>query len=478
MRKLLRSTLSIGICLTLILLPALVLFPREVMAAGTINPQVTYTVQFDSMAGSPVESQIVAANALVTKPVNPTRSLYVFAGWFKDRAYTTDWNFATDHVTSTLTLYAKWLKQTLDGLSAKSLSYNSINLTWTPATGANGYLIYRATGSAGSFGYYGRTTASSFTDTGLTTNTMYRYRVRAYSTLGTGKVLANLSAIVSIMPVLSIPSQVKAISVSYNSIYISWQAVAGASGYQISRATAGTGPYTLYKTLTGTSWTNTGLTTGTHYYYRVRAYRRVGLSTYYSKFSSFIAVQPVPAVPTSVLATSVNSTTLKISWTAVTGATGYDIVRSISLAGPYSAINSTTATSCADSGLTTGETYYYKVLAYRMVDTSKVTGGYSSPASAKPLPMKLTGLRTSQPSPTSIILYWKADPGAAGYRVYRSSTVTGSYQMLANVKAAQYTDSGLTTGKVYYYSVRAFYVVDDVTYDGPLSDILGVEVFP
>ncbi|MFT3952204.1 MAG: leucine-rich repeat domain-containing protein [Oscillospiraceae bacterium] len=62
--------------------------------------------------------------------------------------------------------------------------------------------------------------------------------------------------------------------------------VSGVSGYVIYRATAKTGTYTKIKTTTATSYTNTGLTKGKTYYYKVRSYKTVGGVQYYSSYSS------------------------------------------------------------------------------------------------------------------------------------------------------------------------------------------------
>lgn len=66
----------------------------------------SYTVAFVSNGGSDVPGQI-RANAAATKPADPTRSGYVFAGWYTDEACTAAYDF-TKPVTDSVTLYAKW----------------------------------------------------------------------------------------------------------------------------------------------------------------------------------------------------------------------------------------------------------------------------------------------------------------------------------------------------------------------------------
>jgi uncharacterized protein (TIGR02145 family)/uncharacterized repeat protein (TIGR02543 family) len=67
-----------------------------------------YTVSFNSMEGSAVASQIIDHGGKVTEPVAPIRTGYTFGGWYKEAAYTTQWNFTTDIVTANDTLFAKW----------------------------------------------------------------------------------------------------------------------------------------------------------------------------------------------------------------------------------------------------------------------------------------------------------------------------------------------------------------------------------
>lgn len=66
-------------------------------------------VSFSTGEGSKVDFQTTAANGSVTKPADPTREGYTFAGWYTDAACTKTYDFATA-VTSDLTLYAKWTK--------------------------------------------------------------------------------------------------------------------------------------------------------------------------------------------------------------------------------------------------------------------------------------------------------------------------------------------------------------------------------
>ena len=70
--------------------------------------QQQYVVQFESNGGSLVPSQTINSYMTATKPENPIKVGYTFAGWYKDKKFTTLWEFEIDKVTENITLYAKW----------------------------------------------------------------------------------------------------------------------------------------------------------------------------------------------------------------------------------------------------------------------------------------------------------------------------------------------------------------------------------
>lgn len=81
-------------------------------------------VSFSTGEGSKVDFQTTAANGSVTKPADPTREGYTFAGWYTDAACTKAYDFATA-VTSDLTLYAKWTKNEASSSGSSSGADNA-----------------------------------------------------------------------------------------------------------------------------------------------------------------------------------------------------------------------------------------------------------------------------------------------------------------------------------------------------------------
>ena len=79
-----------------------------VFGDGSVSA-LPHTVTFNTGEGSAVDSQVVADGAKATKPADPMRDGYVFAGWYADADLKSPYDFSTS-VTKDLTLYAKWVK--------------------------------------------------------------------------------------------------------------------------------------------------------------------------------------------------------------------------------------------------------------------------------------------------------------------------------------------------------------------------------
>jgi len=269
-------------------------------------------------------------------------------------------------------------------LKAVSAGYNSNKLSWTAVSGATGYSIYRSTSPTSGFAYIKAVTSTGYTNTGLTTGTTYYYQIKAYTLVDSTKNYSAATAAVSATPLPATPTGLKAISAGYNSNKLTWTPVTGAIGYSIYRSTSPTSGFTYIKAVTSASYTNTGLTTGTTYYYQIKAYTLVGSTKIYSAFSSVVSAKPVPAAPTGLTAARASATSIKISWNTVTGATGYAMYRSTSPTSGFAYIKSVTSASYTNTGLTTGTTYYYQIKAYTMVGTTKIYSAATAAAGAKP----------------------------------------------------------------------------------------------
>lgn len=84
--------------------------PTHVGGGGGGGGTSSYTVKFDTLGGSEIDSVKVNSGGKLTKPADPTREGYTFEGWFTDKECTTAYDFDTK-VTKSFTLYAKWAEK-------------------------------------------------------------------------------------------------------------------------------------------------------------------------------------------------------------------------------------------------------------------------------------------------------------------------------------------------------------------------------
>ena len=177
-------------------------------------------------------------------------------------------------------------------------------------------------------------------------------------------------------------------STAYNKLKVSWKVVPAAASYQVYRSTKKDRDYQNIKTIdsVGTSsWTDSSVKTGKTYYYKIKVVVKTQNGNQTSGFSNVKSAKAVPA-KTTLKAKASNAKNVKLTWSKVKGANGYEIYRSNRKDGKYQKVKTISkggTTSYKDGKLKKSTTYYYKIRAYRKVDRKKVYGSYSSVVSVK-----------------------------------------------------------------------------------------------
>ena len=250
------------------------------------------------------------------------------------------------------------------GASASAVSTTSVKLTWNEVDGADGYEISKAL-TGGTFTVTGTVTETSKTFTGLTAATGYDLRIRAYKEVDGVKIYGAYTTVTGITkPAASkITSSVRS-GATGASFTIKWAEVPGATGYELLRSTSSNGTYTRVCTTTKLSRTDSGLTVGTTYYYKVRSYKIVNGKIEYSDYS---AAKPilVPGIPGNFRIVSRTSSTIMLNWNKVAGQNVmYEVWRSRSPNSGYVCLGRYNVLYKESKFLSSKTTYYYKIRAY------------------------------------------------------------------------------------------------------------------
>jgi chitodextrinase len=345
------------------------------------------------------------------------------------------------------------------GLVGTAVSASQIGLSWNPSTdnvGVTGYYVYNAdTG-----GTVKIVNTNSFSHTGLTAGTTYNYRVSSFDAAGNNSPWTDPPVSVT-TPVPdsaapSVPTGLTGKAVSQARIRLSWTASTdnvGVTGYLVYDADTGS----TIATTTTTSFTHSGLVAGTTYNYRVSAFDAVPNHSPWTDPPVSVTTLPpdttAPSTPTEILASAVSSSQINLSWAGSTDnvqVTRYIVRRDgVKIATPVS-------TSYADTGLSAATTYSYTVAARDAAgnispNSASVSVTTASAADTMP-PSTPTGLTGAAAGSTGANLSWSAstdDVGVTAYIVLRNGI------QVATPAATSYTDTGLSAGATYSYTVAA-----------------------
>ena len=273
-----------------------------------------------------------------------------------------------------------------------------------------------------------------------------------------------------VTPLPTAPSALTATATGATGANLSWTAATEAGGsiaqYLIERCQgSGCSSFAQVATSSTTTYADSGLSGSTPYSYRVRAKDAAGNTGPYSNTATVTTAAGVPGAPTNLAATPSGSTQMSLSWGASTEAGGtiaqYLIERCAGAGcSSFAQIATATTLTYADSGLSGGTSYSYRV---RAKDTVGNTGSYSNVATASTAAPTFTApaaLAASAASSTQVNLTWTAASETGGtishYLIERCQGAgCSTFAQVATSTTTGYNDAGLTAATSYSYRVRA-----------------------
>jgi fibronectin type 3 domain-containing protein len=155
----------------------------------------------------------------------------------------------------------------------------------------------------------------------------------------------------------------------------------------------------------------------------------------------------IPAAPQAVSVTA-SGTNISLAWSTGSGALHYKVKRATAAGGPYAVLTDTTQLTYTNVNLPAGQTNFYVVSSLNYIGES--TNSIEVKATtAPPAPLGLTAV----PGNGFAALSWSAAPAAITYKLKRSSSSGGPYNLIVSPAATYFTNSGLSGH--YYYVVSA-----------------------
>ena len=231
-------------------------------------------------------------------------------------------------------------------------------ITWGSVYGAKGYDVYRSDNNENDYKLIKYNNPStSYTDNNLKVGTRYYYKVVS---LYEGRA-SDFSEPKSIYIKCAAPTITSIEAGNNGTATLTWGSVYGAKGYDVYRSDNNENDYKLIKyNNSSTSYTDSNLSVGTRYYYKVVSLYEGGASGYSEPKNIYIKCD----APTITSIESGNNGSATIIWGSVYGAKGYDVYRSENDENDYELIKyNNSLTSYTDSNLTVGTRYYYKVVS-------------------------------------------------------------------------------------------------------------------
>lgn len=325
---------------------------------------------------------------------------------------------------------------------------SQVALSWTAAANATSYDVYRD-----NVVYAANITGTTYTNTAVTAGTVYTYFVKAKNTTTTQTTNTNGTLSVTALDCNPIPGaftitvtpECSGTGTPRNKL--TWTASANATGYNVYRNGV------LYaSSLTGTTYTNTAVTSGTTYSYYVVAKNTTTTQTTNSNGTQTVVALncAAPGAFTISATAECSGTTSRVnlSWTASANATSYDVYRNGSL---YA--SDVTGTQFLNTFVTVGTAYTYSMVAKNNIGTLANSNGTLSATAIMCAPGTFTATATPTCSGTTsaINVTWTASVNATSYDIYRNGNLYAS-----DVTGTSFLNTYLiTAGTTYTYYVKA-----------------------
>lgn len=404
-------------------------------------------------------TKTTATTKKVTVPFEKTR-FYIKAYYNVGKKY------AYSGYSTGVSCYQQQLPE-VTGYAVSALGSDYVKLTWNKMTSCDGYIVYKYNNEKQKYERVAKTTDSNsvYKFTGLFPATEYNLTIRAYKTVDGKEVTSGYHTAFYATTKPSVVSDFKSSSTTSNSVTLAWKKDTNAQGYIVYRYYSAIQKWVrVTKTDKNiASYKVTGLNAGTVYKFAVKAYITVDGKELASPSYPTTTGYTRPETITGITSSSSDSS-IKLSWKKATGVDGYILYQKIS--GNWKRIALPTLNTFTVKNLKAGTNYSFAIKGYRKVNGREVTSPKYVPYNTSTAPAVVDFTLTAGSKKATV--KWSKVTGATGYKVYYKTSSDGKWIGLKTTdnKTTSFTKTGLTSGKTYYFTVKACRTVNGVTYNG------------
>ena len=361
---------------------------------------------------------------VIVGDINSCAQRYANNNGFKFEEYKV--NLSTPQITS--------LKNTTGG----------VKITWNKVSGAYGYRLYYRPASGG-WKRFKDTTATSFTDSGVSPNRTETYTIRCIDK--NGNTISGFNSNGWSIKYVPVAPTISKLENTSGGIKLTWNKIAGVYGYRLYYKPA-SGGWKRFKDTTATSFTDSGVSPNRTETYTIRCIDRNGntVSGFYSKGWS---IKYTPVAPT-ISKLENTSGGIKLTWNKIAGVYGYRLYYKPA-SGGWKRFKDTTSISFTDSSVVPNKTETYTIRCLDK-DGNTISGFNSNGWSIKYVPVAPTISKLENTS-GGIKLTWNKIAGVYGYRLYYRPA-SGGWKRFKDTTATTYTDTAVKSGRTETYTIR------------------------
>lgn len=376
-----------------------------------------------------------------------------------------------------------WYKDTnipVNDLCMTDNTTETISLQWEEIPHVSGYRLYRYDEEQEKYTLVADVSDNFYVDSGLVAGESYTYRVRGYWTIGGTTYYGRYSDVCDAVTVPDRVASIETEKVTDNSITLTWDEVYGASGYRLYQYQKKDKKYRKLLDIEGGDITThqvAGLLDASSYRFKVKAYFEKEDVIFWGESSEAYEETTKPGKVADFRAETGTPTKIRLNWTEIQGASGYQIYRLDSEEDTYrkiATIEDSSVISYTDISLKSAKKYVYKVRAYLNFGGRKYYGKYSAVSEAVTKPAK-AGSVTLKAKKGKMAVSWEAMEGVSGYVLYRYDENKKKYVKLATLEGEatiSYQDKSVQKGESYSYKMRAFIRHGEEIYYGGYSAVV------